>query len=245
MLTLQEPLDRIDDVLHGPPSAENGLLRIVNDAGRIMLGLRSWNWTQATSTAGNLVANQPFIRLPAGCTEVWKVTRRGTLVGSIELTTHAELSDMRALDSTPSGEVSYCAPEWVEKSEGGMEMRLAVWRPPASTAANGVSVDYRRGWIALTTCEKPRTTIAIPDFLEPLYLRMVEAVALGMEERSQGSIDARVAEIVAGPIFKAAVRVDTESASSRGTITTGWLEAGRRRGRPYPNFNTGPMADPA
>lgn len=64
---------------------------------------------------------------------------------------------------------------------------------------------YRSRWLTLRA---DSTSVDVPEFMEALTLQLVRAFARGYVREDAGSLDARLAEIHAGPIFQAAKRSD-------------------------------------
>lgn len=160
------------------------------------------------------------------------------IVGSMELPSCALPDDFRQLVGTPwavgstvqmrmlgsmddlmflrsgtsvQGGLAYCgAISWYRSTitEGGAPIpRIDIDPAPTTDDNNAFVFQYRADW---PDVDDDEYTIPVPPTfaIEMLYLQIVRAVALGYEEFDQASMDDRLAAIVGGPIYSAAVVAD-------------------------------------
>ena len=101
---------------------------------------------------------------------------------------------------------------------GPLRPRLDLWPTPVSDEVDRLMVYYRGGW---ATVDSDNALIPIPDWIETLYLTLVRAFARGYERESEASIEQRIMEVKAGPIYAAAQLRDKEMTASLGPIRGG------------------------
>jgi hypothetical protein len=82
---------------------------------------------------------------------------------------------------------------------------LDIWPTPTSNETAAYLLYYRRQWADVSGSSD---FISIPDWMQPLYLQVLQAFALGIEEHDVAVVDRRLAEIEAGSTFKKAVHTD-------------------------------------
>lgn len=85
---------------------------------------------------------------------------------------------------------------------------LEIWPSSGSNQTGALRIFYRSRWTHIYT---DNATVAIPEFIDSLYLWIVRAFAAGYERGGSASIHARLAEIRASPIFEAARRSDGQT----------------------------------
>lgn len=88
---------------------------------------------------------------------------------------------------------------------GAPRPRLDLWPTPASYEANAFKAYYRGGW---TRVRSDDDAIAIPEWLEPLYLQVLRATALGYERDAEGNVAARMEQIRSSRMYMDATRRD-------------------------------------
>lgn len=92
---------------------------------------------------------------------------------------------------------------------------------------------YRARWTRLTA---DSTVIAIPEYVEMLYLQLARAVARGYVREDQSTLDQRLAEIHVGPVFLAAKKSDGALQQYFGKIRGGGMTIYSQR-RPSVDFH--------
>jgi hypothetical protein len=121
-----------------------------------------------------------------------------------------ELLYLRSGSSSTGGIMYSGALFWVRSAAvlGGAPIpRLEIYPPPEANDVNAFQFMYRADWSDMTD---DSDVVQIPSMfaMEVLYLQIVRAVALGYEEFDTASMDARIATLVGGPIYKAAITAD-------------------------------------
>lgn len=107
-------------------------------------------------------------------------------------------------------------------SDGGAPLpRLDLWPTPPARKDSAFVAYYRRGWNRLRHDDQ---AVAVPVWLEPLYLAIVRAVALGYERDAEGDVNARLAPIRAGMLFGDMRRRDSLIQTDFGPMQNGAAE---------------------
>lgn len=98
--------------------------------------------------------------------------------------------------------------------------RIEIDPAPTANDLDAFQFTYRADWPDMSDDDD---IVPVPSMyaMEMLYLQIVRAVALGYEESDVASMDARLAQIVGGPIFRAAVYADGGVMPTIGRMTGG------------------------
>lgn len=162
----------------------------------------------ASAVAGSL--SFPWIVLPTDFAECLKL-QGATSNLSIALTTYQQIIDARALGLSGSSAVYQAALMWraavlgLSSAEAAPVPRLELDRIPSANQAGAFNLIYRAGWPRVSD---DSAFAIIPEFVEPLFVQIVRAVARGFMEEDAASVDERLALIRGGPVFEAARRGD-------------------------------------
>ena len=198
--------------LGGESSAELPLSFIVNESGKHLYRMARWRFNVRSSTL-DLVASQSYIDLPADFSEIMGlVPVTGNYVGA-QGTTFDELLALRNPSMTSNNGFGYYA---ISYRTGDGVARMEISHTPTAAVSGAYNIFYRAGWTDLT---EDTDRIPIPSWAELLFTRIVQAVARGFEEEDQGSLDARLMEIQAGPVFRSALSEDRSKQTDFGHIT--------------------------
>ncbi len=168
---------------------------------------------------------QPYsIDLPDDTREI--IAIQGTGTGSrsfhVTLTSLAEVLRVRE-DSGPNDAHWYAAVSYVGTPPTPV---LEIAPGSGTNVTGGLRMFYRARWARLST---DSTAAAVPEFVEALLVQIVRAFARGYVREDQGSLDMRLAEIHAGPIFRAAVRSDGMLQGYNGVLKNGISRWRQRR----------------
>lgn len=173
---------------------------------------------------------QPYsIDLPDDCREVIAVVGTGNNTKGITLSSLEEVLRAREDEVTSSfhfyGSFAY---------SGTPPTPILEIGPGAGSNETGAfRLFYRSRWTRLTA---DSSVIQIPEYVEMLFLQIARAVARGYVREDTGSLDARLAEIQAGPIFHAAKKSDGALQLYYGKIRGGGMSVFAQR-RPGSDFN--------
>lgn len=103
---------------------------------------------------------------------------------------------------------------------------LEIGPGAGSNVTGALRLFYRSRWTRLTA---DSTTVDVPEFVEALLTQIVRAFARGYTREDEASLDVRLAEIQAGPVFMVAKRSDGNIQPSFGKLTGGGAQVWRRR----------------
>ena len=101
---------------------------------------------------------------------------------------------------------------------GPLRPRLELWPTPSQDELDRLMVYYRGGWQSV---DSDNALVPIPDWVETLYLTLVRAFARGYERESEASIESRIQEVKAGPVYAAAQLRDKEMMAHIGPMRGG------------------------
>lgn len=156
---------------------------------------------------------------------------RATVSGSDVTVTHQRTGtrgNSMSFDTDPDGtnSGSWTTTVYQTGIDGGpVRARLDIWPTPGQDELDRVMIYYRRGWQA---CDSDNALIPIPDWVETLYLTLVRAFSRGYERESEASIEARIAEVKAGPVYAAAMLRDKEMVTHVGPLAGGAAQGTRQ-----------------
>lgn len=185
-------------------SAEATKQQIVNDAGRILMGLAPWRWAESTPTTVTVTAGSDNAALPADFAELAS-SASGSSTYRVTLTQFDDLLRLRAAGGANDPANDY----WFSIVQPLPGAPTSVMPPPrvelypvAGQGNVAIRVLYRRGWAELTN--DTHYPSMPPDF-EPLLIALVRAVARGYEE---DQLEALVAAVVSSPICQGLIDRD-------------------------------------
>lgn len=138
----------------------------------------------------------------------------GSLSARVTLTSLAEVLRVRE-ELTTNDQHWYAALSYV----GSPPTPILEIAPGAGSNSTGaLRMFYRARWARLST---DSTAVDVPTFIEPLLVQVVRAFARGYTREDAGSLDLRLAQIHAGPIFAAAKKSDGAIQPYFGTLKNG------------------------
>lgn len=158
---------------------------------------------------------QPYsIALPIDVRDIISIRGTGQTRYYVTLSTLAEVLRVREVTGTNDahwyGAISYA---------GSPPQPILEIAPGASANQTGaLRMFYRSRWATLSSDD---TTIDVPAYMEALLIQIVRAFARGYVREDQGSLDMRLAEIQAGPVFLAARRSDGAIQPYNGQLQNG------------------------
>ena len=251
----------IRHALGGDVSNSIDVYSIINDAGDYMASMHPWRWLEDTYLMDS-TSTEHWINLPTGFVELIAYAPRGidsrrsalsgtAAAGYFYAVSQQELNDKREATTTALG--SYGTTEYALVEDGAFYFaiqyqysntavpvaRAEIFPTPinGSGAASehhsddcAFTIAYRMAWPQITT---PSTVFIIPQWMEPLYLQCLRAVARGYEEEDGGTVSARLNEIANGPLFAVAVQRDSLFESTTLRVTR----------RDHPALLAGPVKD--
>lgn len=102
---------------------------------------------------------------------------------------------------------------------------LEIWPSASANETGALRIFYRSRWTRVAT---DTAQIEIPEFIDTLYVWLARAFASGYERGDQKSIQVRLAEIMAGPIFDAAKKADGRAQPQLRRVRNGGAVTNRR-----------------
>lgn len=221
-LTASQAVESITHALAGVPSVT--ALRLVNEAGRQLCNMHAWNFLKRDKVTLASVASQPYISLPADFGAIIGIELEGGIAQNWKRVDTATFLRIESGVWTQSGWGYYTVIENPVSTDGtAPEPRLALWPTPTTDNSTFAQLRYRATWTELAD---DNDTVQIPVFAETLFLQLCRAFGRGYEEDDAASLDARVAEIMAGPIFMAAKKQDASSQWYYGRLKNGAADQG-------------------
>lgn len=242
VLSTQQCLAHIEHALNGPIDSIEPL-EVINQAGMTLLGLRSWAWLQAGKATLSLTSGQAYVNLPLDFKKLRAIEHQSSLV-SFQMGSKADLLALEA-SSTGLGGLAFwgsltCARQLDSNGDetyGAPRWRIDLHPPPTADATDALIVYYDRKW---ATVAEDNNVVVLPDFMEPVFVQVLRAFAQGYEEPNNGSVDARLAGIVAGVTYHSALAHDTMAQGPAGPLRGGMAQGPRGYSR---NWN-GMIIDP-
>lgn len=101
---------------------------------------------------------------------------------------------------------------------GAPRPRLDLYPTPAATRQNAFIAYYRAGW---NEVRSDNDVILVPDFIEPLYIQLLRAMALGYERDSEADVNQRLIALRRGGLFRDARDRDLQMQPTYGQMQNG------------------------
>lgn len=217
-LSVQEALGHVTATL-GDSDVQTDIdpLAMVNIAGQLLVSMNEWHFLQQNEVDLSLVDGQPFVDLPADFKAMRFIEHANSLTSAIHMTTLAEILQRR-VTALGNFQDFWGAIEFSLDANGIPVQRLAVWPTPNSNTEGTLRAYYDRTWTEITD---DVGYIPVPQYAVPLYVQILRAVCRGWEEEDEGSLDRRMLEIHAGPIYASAKRQDSRQQVEFGPLRNG------------------------
>lgn len=214
MLTAARCVDHIRHTLgNALPSSAIDPMTIINQAGQFLCTMHEWKWLERQSATVGFTANQNYATLPADLRDVISIQFTQGLVNRVRVTSLNEISRLRSHNigvgiAMTWVAVVYKSPAQITPATLAQPVPvLELYPTPITTDASALTVYYRSGWTPPINLND-QSTIQIPEYIEPLYIQLLRAFARGYEEEDQGSLDARLAELYGGVLYRTAAERD-------------------------------------
>jgi len=208
--------------------AADASIELANDAGRWMMNARKWKWASGARATLGVTASQSYITLPADFAEfIGQPTQTASFTGGFEWVSLETLTQV--ISESPNASSSYFlgALSYDTSGAGAPVAQIELYPTPDTTNASAFTVFYERTWFPLPD-PADSTAAKIPVFMEGVYTATLEAYARGWEDstspdRSPGTRQAYLAEVMAGEEWSAACRRDQQQQPHYGVIKNGLL----------------------
>lgn len=201
--------EAIEHQLRGRPSKQISAVALVNEAGEHLVNMHGWRWLLRAPATLTPTVGQDWIALPSDFGQIIALEYSTGTGSCVEAVTLEEIHAFRRYGGGPvdtSYAVSYYLP-----ASGVPAPRLEFYPGPSGT----LTLWYAATWVAVRQETDP---IPVPAWMRPLFLAVVRAFASGYEEQEEGSVDARLLEIMAGPRFQSAAERDRVIQPSYGAL---------------------------
>jgi hypothetical protein len=99
---------------------------------------------------------------------------------------------------------------------------MEIWPTPATDDASALTIFYRSGWIRV---EDDNDLIQIPEWMEALYKSILRAFGRGQEEEDEGTVEARLQNVVQGAIMASCIARDSKIQPNVGPIRNSAVSA--------------------
>jgi hypothetical protein len=188
-------------------------LQLVNLAGRTLYGMHEWRFMVRPGELVNLVAGQSHIDLPLGTREVLSAV--GTIESRIiDWKTPQEINELRRFQTVLGAEM-WCGAVMLDST---FTPRIEVYPTPGANVTGAFSVVARMGWVQVHDDNEP---LAIPDWIEPLFVELIGEVAGGVFRRSDAPLSLRLDALMATQLFQKARDQDAGFQTDLGQMTGG------------------------
>lgn len=212
----------------------NGHYRIVSSTSDT-LTLATSPGTTGTALAGTI--HTSAVSLPSDFRELIAYNTTSGLLKGIQFTGFQDLVGKRAANFTTVG-FHYAAlvhPTDTSLTANGAPVpRLEIWPTPSADEIGSFTIIYRAGW---TRVSSDQHKLRLPVWCEAIYLQVLRAFARGYEEEDEGTMSARLTDVLAGPLFESAISRDGGVQPNLGPIENGAATLSRYA-NPLANFTT-------
>jgi hypothetical protein len=223
----------VDEILGDDPAFTKA--QVVNMAGQTLVNMHPWSFLDrpGDNTTLSTTADQSYIALPSDLEEIDQVVPDQTNK-AFRLVTKTDFALYQRGDmSRPSGYVGTLS-EGVD-SDGALEKRLYLY-PTPSTTGEKFWLHYSAGWNQISASPASGRVLTLPQFLEPLFWSVLQAVAKGVEEDDDGAVERRLESVRASSMLADAKRKDADQQPYLSVFPSG---GGLRDEFPNPTINTG------
>lgn len=241
-VSLEHVKRRVVLALRGDPPTELSSREIANQAGLYWSTMHSWRALERPPWPLNLVANQQYVALPVDFGQLLSVaTRPG--VPRLRMSNARTWNEYQAEVGSGSagGYLGYVLhPTQTSRTLAPGTPQLWLDQEPTAAVVDAFQITYRAKWVDFTDGEEEKANI--PDWCEALYLALVAAFAMGLEQPHNGSLSQRLIDVEDGPLFLRARQYDATIQPDYGPITNGAAELQTGAGDPRWGISSADMA---
>lgn len=216
-------------------SASLSMLATANQAGQFLADAYDWRWKIRPPATLTAVDGQNYILFPSDFSGLLCPPQGipGGVSYMLGLTTMEEIARFRkgTMPGAPTAGF-YAAVAYQARSGTTPPLpRLELWPTPDSTTAGAIAhLYYRASWEPLTSAGQ---TVALPPYMEALYLMVARAFAQGLEDEDAGHLEDRLQKLMTGALWIACTTRDAGEQSDYGIMADG------------PAAYTGELLDPS
>jgi len=163
-----------------------------------------------------------YLELPSDFGSITAIDATDSLIREMNPTTLPHILELRTNPIEVTTWYFWVAVNHQVLDNGGVEPILEIWPDPNADEFGVVTIFYRATWNDVGD----GGMIALPDFCQEYFIQFLRAFARGYEEEDEGTLDARLAVILKGPIGRAARRFDGAQAGNMwlGPILNGAIQ---------------------
>lgn len=201
----------------GSDETELDHLVSINQAAAALENARRWEWMAGSTASLAIAAGSSFVTLPADVRDVLNVARApgsyaGTAPASLE-----QIHTARAIGTIPdTGLLWHHVRDVYDPAARAFRARLEFY--PTQTTATTLELLYAA---RIPRVAQDNDVVILPDWLDGVFERLCCAVAAGREEPELGTVEQRVAEVLAGRMFADAARRDGDMNDETGALEGG------------------------
>lgn len=157
-----------------------------------------------------------YAELPVDFSDTLEVEMAESLTSRFEWTSLGHILRLRSDSEGDSrvyrGALNYGVDTVVNKQP---TPRVELYPAPLTNTAEAMRMFYRHGWVDI---DNDNDVLRLPSYMEPLYLEVFRCFLLGTEEHDIGTVNLRLAEVKAGPVYMAAKADDGRSQGNMGKM---------------------------
>lgn len=153
-------------------------------------------------------------------------------IGGVSLTTLEEIVEKRKSSASVTASTGFYYATVVYNGSPPRPL-LEIYPSANANITGAMRMFYRSRWVAPTGDSEQ---IDIPDFMHDLMILLARAYASGYVRNDAATLNARLGEIHAGPIFEVAKRSDGMIQPYHGVTKNGGATIWRRKTSPFPQI---------
>ncbi len=177
--TLADYLDIAEHAAGGQVDASIDLEALVNDAGRYLVQMHEWAFLERPVALLATVQSQAYLTLPTDFDQLVAIGNTASFLDtSVHLLPADQFEQLKASQVSNQLDV-YLALEWPTQTattNAAGNPRLAIYPTPSSSQADRYWLNYKAGWIELTSTS---AVANVPEGIEPLLIQLVRAHVRG------------------------------------------------------------------
>lgn len=219
MATIADACDRAARMVHWAKPQnwpmELDRLPVANEVGEWLCSAEEWNWLKRPGVTLSLVASQAYIALPSDFGRLVSLSPVSGSAVRVRLEDQAAVDQARAY-TTPGGTLFRGCLAYSAPTATAVPAPLLLLGPvPGVSLADCIRLSYIATW---RTCDSESDVIPMPLWMQPLYIRAVALYLAGWERDKGGTVEQRLATLVADPLYMAAVHRDDAMQVDMGPI---------------------------
>jgi hypothetical protein len=225
-LTIEGCHKHIVHTLGGEPSMDSD--EIVNACGTWFTAAHDWKYLERPSVLLPFTLNQSYITLPTDLGDIIKIQFTNGLTARFFLTTLGTIADYRTSQMNFGISVTYGCMVYAPSTNplgGPPTPRLEIYPTPQSNLANALTLFYRSTWAPVTP-DDSETFVNIPQYAEPAFLQALRQFARGYQDEEHATMGQRLADLMAGPVWGAAIEQDGLTQPEYGKMRGGAVAIG-------------------